>query len=114
MNLPNPLAETPPPPYYAVIFTSQKSADEASDYQEMANRMTELAAQQDGFLGVESVRDEYGTGMTVSYWRDRESIQHWREVTEHMVAQKKGRSQWYQRYHVRICLVEHQYGFETG
>ncbi|MEO2027757.1 MAG: antibiotic biosynthesis monooxygenase, partial [Fuerstiella sp.] len=75
MNLPNPLAETPSPPFYAVIFTSQRSAEEESGYAEMAERMTELAAQQDGFLGVESVREEVGTGITVSYWRDRESIQ---------------------------------------
>ncbi|HIF00323.1 MAG TPA: antibiotic biosynthesis monooxygenase [Fuerstia sp.] len=113
MNLPNPLAETPSPPFYAVIFTSQRSAEEESGYAEMAERMTELAAQQDGFLGVESVREEVGTGITVSYWRDRESIQRWRKVTEHMVAQEHGRSRWYQRYHVRICLVEHQYGFDS-
>ena len=77
----------------------------------MADRMLELAAEQDGFPGVESVREQCGTGITVSYWRDRDSIASWREVTEHRVAQNHGLLEWYRRYQVRICLVEHEYGF---
>ena len=80
----------------------------------MADRMLQLAAQQDGYLGVESVRDADGTGITVSYWRDRDCIARWRAVTEHLAAQEQGRSHWYDRYHVRICLVEHEYGFSSG
>ncbi|QDU27599.1 hypothetical protein ETAA8_26870 [Anatilimnocola aggregata] len=59
-------AATPQPPYYAVIFTSQL-ADHAPGYDELARRMLELAAQQPGYLGVESVRDASGAGITVSY-----------------------------------------------
>ncbi|MDG1897374.1 MAG: antibiotic biosynthesis monooxygenase [Fuerstiella sp.] len=114
MNVSNPIAETPLPPYYAVIFTSRRSANDDSGYQETAQKMLALAAQQDGYLGVESVRDADGAGITVSYWRDRDSIQCWREVTEHLLAQDRGRTRWYERYHVRICLIEHEYGFTPG
>ena len=75
MTLP-PLAETPAPPYYAVIFTSHRH--EVDDgYAQMAERMLELARCQPGFLGVESARD--GLGITVSYWADLDSIRQWRE-----------------------------------
>ncbi len=65
------LASTPSPPYYALIFTSTMSDNELG-YNDMANKMIELVSKQDGFLGIESARNELG--ITVSYWRDLESI----------------------------------------
>ena len=65
------IANTPPAPYYAVIFSSIRSADERG-YAEMAERMMELAAQQPGFLGVESAREQLG--ITVSYWASLDAI----------------------------------------
>jgi heme-degrading monooxygenase HmoA len=102
------IAQTPTPPYYAVIFTSVRT-DGDNGYAEMADRMVELASQQEGFLGVESARNE--VGMTVSYWRDLESIRRWKENSEHLFAREKGRKEWYQSFKVRIAKVESDYGF---
>jgi heme-degrading monooxygenase HmoA len=102
------IAPTPEPPYYAVIFTSVRTEGD-NGYAEMADRMVELARQQDGFLGVESARNEIG--ITVSYWRDLESIRKWKEHVEHSVAREKGRKEWYQSFKVRIAKVERDYGF---
>ena len=96
-------------PYYAVIFTSVRTEIEEG-YSEMADVMLTLAQQQDGFLGVESARSEIG--ITVSYWKDLESIRKWKQNLEHLVAQQKGREQWYRSYTTRICLVEREYSFE--
>lgn len=103
------IAKTPPPPYYAVIFTSLRTEVEAG-YHDMALRMLELAAEQPGYLGVESARD--GVGITVSYWESLEAIRHWKQNTEHLFAQQKGRTDWYATYKTRICKVERDYGFE--
>lgn len=43
------------PPYYAVIFTSERT-DGDNGYQEMAELMVRLASEQDGFLGIEGSR----------------------------------------------------------
>lgn len=103
------IADTPKPPYYAVIFTSLKtSADDG--YAAMADRMAELASQQPGYLGHESARD--GLGITVSYWASLEAIKNWKAVSEHVEAQQKGIGQWYSAYKTRICLVERDYGFQ--
>ena len=100
------IAETPEPPYYAVIFSSLSTeVDEA--YAETAARMVELAAQQPGFLGVESAREELG--ITVSYWSDLDSIKRWKRNAEHLMAQKMGRDQWYSNYKARIARVERDY-----
>jgi heme-degrading monooxygenase HmoA len=76
----------------------------------MALQMDELAKQQPGYLGIEGARNEIG--ITVSYWKDLESIKHWKQQADHLTAQQKGRSDWYSAYKVRICLVERDYGFE--
>jgi len=101
-------ANTPPPPYYAVIFTSEKT-EEVNGYKEMALQMEELAKQQDGFLGMESAREDLG--ITVSYWKDLASIKQWKMNADHLVAQQKGKTEWYKSYKTRICLVERDYEF---
>lgn len=101
------ISKTPKPPYYAVIFTSLRTAGD-DGYGEMANRMVELAEQQDGFLGIEAAREDIG--ITVSYWRDVESIAAWKKNTEHRDAQRKGHERWYSSFKVRISKVERDYG----
>jgi len=103
------LANTPKPPYYAVIFTSIRT-DLDENYQEMANLMVDLASKQVGFLGMETARS--AIGITVSYWNDLEAIREWKQQVDHQMAQKMGREVWYQQYKTRIAKVERDYGFE--
>jgi heme-degrading monooxygenase HmoA len=103
------IANTPKPPYYAVIFTSLRT-DGDKGYGKMAEQMMTLAQKQEGFLGAESARDDLG--ITVSYWCDLDSIKKWKEQTEHKIARKKGRSEWYKSFKVRISLVESDYEFD--
>lgn len=107
-----PIADTPEPPYYAVIFTSTRTPEDGG-YSLTAERMTVLAAAQDGYLGVESARVPE-LGITVSYWRDLESIAKWKAVGEHLAAQEAGRAKWYRSYVTRIARVERAYRFERG
>src|SRR5437879_6597181 len=105
------LAETSKPPYYAVVFTSVRTDHDGPGYEQMANRMVEMAAQQPGFLGVESARGGDGIGITVSYWASLDAIRAWREHAEHRIAQRLGREKWYARFRLRVCRVEEEYGF---
>jgi heme-degrading monooxygenase HmoA len=106
------LARTPRPPYYAVIFSSLRTAVGDEAYAAMAERMVELAAEQPGYLGVESTRDVDGQGITVSYWQTLESIRAWGKKAEHRIAQRMGKSEWYEAFRLRICRVEHEDSFE--
>ncbi|GAB2682104.1 antibiotic biosynthesis monooxygenase [Aliiglaciecola sp. 3_MG-2023] len=102
------MANTPKPPYYAVIFTSLASEIDDS-YVETSNQMLALAQQMSGYLGVESARQDLG--ITVSYWRDLESIKQWKNHKEHLAAQQIGKQKWYSSYAVRIAKVERDYEF---
>ncbi len=106
-------APRPQPPYYAVIFTSQRTATQAG-YGETAERMVELAVQQAGYLGAESARSEDGLGITVSYWRSLDDIAAWRREMEHAQARAQGRAQWYTHYELRIAKVERAYGWDAA
>ncbi|MFD0824787.1 antibiotic biosynthesis monooxygenase family protein [Neobacillus sp. M.A.Huq-85] len=101
---------TPEPPYYAVIFSSQRT-DGDKGYAKMADKMVELASGHHGFLGMESARDE-GLGITVSYWDSLESIQEWKENSAHKIAQEKGKTVWYKNFALRVCRVERHSFFE--
>jgi len=101
------IAVTPKPPYYAVIFTSHRT-DGDNGYGEMATKMVDLAAQQPGYLGIESAREDLG--ITVSYWSDLESIKSWKANIEHQQAQRSGHEKWYSSFKVRISKVERDYG----
>ncbi len=96
-------------PYYAVIFTSKKSLNDEG-YAVMAQEMETLAQQQQGFIGMDSARNEIG--ITVSYWKTHESIIAWKQHVDHVIAQKMGNEKWYDFYNVKVCKVEREYSFE--
>lgn len=75
----------------------------------MSTKILKLAQQQDGFLGIESVREPSGLGITVSYWENLEGISKWKKHSEHREAQDLGKEKWYNHFKVRICKVERDY-----
>ncbi|ULC59605.1 antibiotic biosynthesis monooxygenase [Flaviramulus sp. BrNp1-15] len=96
--------------YYAVIFTSTQK-ENITGYAEMALKMENLAKQQPGYLGMDSARED--VGITVSYWESIEAIKNWKQQSEHLKAQLKGRTYWYSWYNVKICKVEREYEFNN-
>jgi heme-degrading monooxygenase HmoA len=106
-------AATPEPPYYAVIFTSQRT-DGDHGYSAMAEAMMELALQQPGSLGAESVRGDNGLGITVAYFKDEASIRAWKHHARHLAAQRLGKERWYAHYELRVAKVERAYSGPAG
>ncbi len=101
-------ARLPEPPYYAVIFSAQRSPGDLG-YAQMADHMVATAAAQPGFLGIESARDAEGFGITVSYWASEQAIAQWKAHAQHQVAQAQGRATWYLDYELRVARVERAY-----
>ena len=106
-------SKTPEPPYYAVIFTNQLSED-SDGYAQMGAKMFEMASNHPGCFGAESTRDNSGLGITVSYWKDEESIANWKAEAKHMVAQRLGIERWYSHYELRVAKVERNYSGPGG
>jgi heme-degrading monooxygenase HmoA len=103
------------PPYVAVIFSNVRTASDDAGYGATADEMEALAAEQPGFLGIESARDpRTRAGITVSYWVDAAAAGAWRRVAEHLVAQRRGRDEWYESYRLRVAVVERDASFERS
>ena len=81
------------------------------EYSKTAFRMMELAKEQEGFLGIESARNEIG--ITISYWKDLESIKKWKFQSEHTLVRQKGRSEFYTSFKTRIAKIERDYDLFT-
>ena len=103
------LTRTPDPPYWAVIFTSVRNRQPGDQFDETDQRMMTLAAQQPGYLGVDTAYSD--VGITVSYWTDEESIAAWRRNADHAFAQYEGRTRWLDAYELRIARVERAHSF---
>ena len=103
------IISTPPTPYYAVIFTSILDEHDP-EYFRMNDMLRQQAEKLDGFLGEDSARNDYG--ISISYWKDLDSIQQWRQNTDHQWAKQKGRKNFYKEYKIRIARVEREYDFK--
>jgi len=73
-----------------------------------------MGAQQSGYIGVGSTRDYAGLGITVSYWKDEASLVGWKDVAQHLLAQKLGKTRWYEHYTLRVAKVERAYDGPEG
>jgi heme-degrading monooxygenase HmoA len=96
----------------AVIFEVWPDPDHRGDYFDLAAALKPQLEQIDGFISVErfeSLTDK-GKILSLSFWRDEDSVARWRNVAEHRVAQAKGRSGIFRDYRLRIASVVRDYG----
>lgn len=93
----------------AVIFVAQRTAEDAGGYAEAAAMMDRLAAQQDGYVAMDSVRGPDGLGITVSYWTSDAAAKAWRDHSEHKAIRDAGRDRWYHHYSLHVAEVTRSY-----
>lgn len=92
---------------FAVIFRAE-IAQLDEEYSEMAAKMRDLAIQEYGCREFTAVT-EGNSEIAISYWDSQEQIRAWKENAEHLVAQRKGRAQWYISYKVQVVEVVREY-----
>jgi heme-degrading monooxygenase HmoA len=102
------------PAMVAVIFSSQRTADDPHGYAAAADAMDAAAARMPGYVRIESARDADGLGITVSYWRDMAAAAAWRDDPEHGVIRQTSRARWYARYQVAVAVVDRAYRWQRA
>jgi heme-degrading monooxygenase HmoA len=95
----------------AVIFRSHRTGADDAGYAHAATAMEMLAAHQPGYRGIDSVRGEDGTGVTISYWTDHAAAIAWRDNRDHAEIRELGRARWYDNYEVAVATIERSYGW---
>lgn len=96
----------------SVIFVAQRTHVDDAGYARAATMMDRLAAQQEGYIGMDSVRGADGLGITVSYWADEESAKAWRDHPEHAAIRDAGRDRWYDDYSLHVAQVKRSYDWK--
>ncbi len=98
----------------SVIFVAQRTELDADGYARAAAMMDELAAQQDGYLGIDSARGADGLGITISYWTNEASAQAWRDHPDHAAMRDAGRNRWYSDYSLHVAQVTRSYDWRKA
>jgi heme-degrading monooxygenase HmoA len=96
----------------AVIFEVIPSEGKKTEYLEIASQLRPELAKIEGFISIErfqSLNDPEKV-LSLSFWKDEESIQQWRSLEMHRWAQSKGRDGIFRDYHLRIAEVKRDYG----
>ncbi|MEO9601545.1 antibiotic biosynthesis monooxygenase [Parasphingorhabdus sp.] len=96
----------------AVIFCALRTGVEEEAYQAAATAMSELVAQQPGYLGEDHARSPDGFGITISYWRDDASAKAWRDNPDHAAIREQGRDKWYSAYSLHVSRIERAYDWQ--
>jgi heme-degrading monooxygenase HmoA len=96
----------------SVIFVAQRTGDDDAGYAAAAAEMDALAAQQPGYLGIDSVRGTDGLGITVSYWASDSAAKGWRDHPDHAAIRDKGRGLWYSNYSLHVAEIARSYDWQ--
>ena len=95
-----------------MIFVAQRTDADAMGYARAAAMMETLAAQQEGYIAMDSVRGSDGLGITVSYWTNEASAKAWRDHPEHTAIKNAGLDIWYNDYSLHVAEVTRSYDWE--
>jgi len=96
----------------AVIFEAVPGEDKKDEYFAIAEKLRPELNKIPGFISIErfqSVTDP-GKILSLSFWKDEESVTQWRNVEMHRQAQARGRTSVFSDYRLRVAHVVRDYG----
>lgn len=96
----------------AVIFEVEPTPGRTDDYLNIAAGLRPIVEDIDGFISIERFQSLVHPEkiLSLSYWRDEDAVQAWRNVAEHRQAQQDGRAGIFSDYRLRIASVIREYG----
>ena len=96
----------------AVIFEAIPAEGKWEEYLDMASALRPLLGKIDGFISVERFQSltQPEKVLSLSFWKDEESVRQWRNVEVHRMAQKAGREKIFDDYRIRVASVVRDYG----
>ena len=96
----------------AVIFEVVPRSDRKRDYLDIAAMLKPELEKIEGFVSIERFQSltEPRNILSLSFWRDEESVRQWRNLTEHRQAQAEGRNRIFEDYRLRVAEVLRDYG----
>ena len=99
----------------AVIFEVIPAAGRVDEYLAIAAELRAELEKIDGFISIERFSSlvEEGKVLSLSFWRDEQAIEVWRNIEAHRLAQEKGRNGVFYDYRLRVAEVSRDYGMSN-
>jgi len=96
----------------AVIFEVIPNEGKREEYLDIAANLRPELNSIEGFISIERFQSfsDPEKVLSLSFWKDEESIQQWRNLEMHRYAQAKGRNEIFKDYHLRIASMVRDYG----
>jgi len=96
----------------AVIFEVIPEEGKKDDYLKIAAELAPALEKMEGFISIERFQSlsDPAKLLSLSFWKDEESVKRWRNTEMHRWAQSKGRGSIFEDYHLRIADVNRDYG----
>ena len=101
---------------YAVIFEVEPNESGKETYLDLAVQLRKELSKVDGFISIEGFQslNNLHKILSLSTWRDEESIRVWRDQHDHQSTQKEGRGLLSAGYRIRVAHVVRDYCLETS
>nr|WKN34962.1 antibiotic biosynthesis monooxygenase [Tunicatimonas sp. TK19036] len=96
----------------AVLFEVIPKAGESETYLEVAKSLRPLLDNLEGFISVERFQSLTNPQkmLSLSFWKDKDSITQWRNLEAHRAAQHQGRHMIFEEYRLRVAGIIRDYG----
>jgi heme-degrading monooxygenase HmoA len=94
--------------------TVREDVDQEAFHQ-TAGRMMELVSKLPGFRGIEwfGALQDPRTQLALAQFDSHETVKAWKQNPEHLLAQKRGKEEFFERYHIQIADIAREYGYPT-
>ena len=101
---------------YVVIFEVEPYESGKERYLDLAAQLRQELSKVDGFISIERFQSLNNPQkiLSLSPWRDEESIKVWRDQLEHQSTQKEGREHLFAGYRIRVAQIVRDYCLETS
>jgi len=98
----------------AVIFEFWPAQGRTAEYFDLAASLRAELDRIDGFISIERFESVSTPGkfVSLSFWRDEESVSRWRTLESHRKAQARGRDGVFADYRLRVASVIRDYGLK--
>ncbi|TXR54765.1 antibiotic biosynthesis monooxygenase family protein [Reinekea thalattae] len=95
----------------AVIFQVTLNDSANNDYFEIAKQLKEHLVKIEGFISVERFQsiNEDNRYLSLSFWKDEDSVKQWRNHHLHLDAQETGIQQLFSDYRICVAHIDRDY-----
>jgi heme-degrading monooxygenase HmoA len=90
------------------VFRARVRPEMQQEYVAWVERVRLLASSMPGFISHKGFAAEDGERVSIVEFESEEAQHAWRIHPEHLVAQRRGRKDFYRDYHIQVCSVLHE------